>query len=89
MELQGKNRGAAGDVHPSFILPASLDRHGYSRSFHARPDLSKCDNPTCPLRGKCWRWTTYDARGWQECNRREPNQDGTCAGFLPTWFGKI
>lgn len=44
------------------------------------PDISKCNNVTCSLRTKCYRFTSEDSL-WQSYTNFEQNEDSTCDYF--------
>jgi hypothetical protein len=41
------------------------------------PDITKCDNEKCPLKEKCYRWTSkWDE--YQAYSHFEPDKKGKC-----------
>ena len=53
------------------------------------PDITMCENHTCPLRQKCYRYRAKADPYWQSFCKYKPNADGTCDYFWEIRVGDV
>jgi len=51
------------------------------------PDITMCQNKTCPMRDKCYRAQAKPSK-WQTYAGFEPGEDGECRRYWPMGKGE-